>query len=81
MTGRRRIGKTSLVWKAYENEPILYFFVARKAESDLCADYLRYHYTTAGGISKWLEDKHFVDCPSQPLMPSAVRMINCCLRC
>ena len=41
VTGRRRIGKTSLVWKAYENEPILYFFVARKAESDLCSDYLR----------------------------------------
>lgn len=41
VTGRRRIGKTSLVWKAYEGEPILYFFVARKAESDLCADYLQ----------------------------------------
>ena len=39
VTGRRRIGKTSLVWKAYEEEPILYFFVARKAESDLCEDY------------------------------------------
>lgn len=39
MTGRRRIGKTSLVWKAYEDKPILYFFVARKAESDLCEDY------------------------------------------
>ncbi len=39
VTGRRRIGKTHLVWKAYENEPVLYFFVARKAESDLCADY------------------------------------------
>ena len=41
VTGRRRIGKTSLVWKAYKNEPILYFFVARKAESDLCADYIQ----------------------------------------
>ena len=39
VTGRRRIGKTSLVWKAYEDEPILYFFVARKAEADLCEDY------------------------------------------
>lgn len=39
VTGRRRIGKTSLVWKAYEDELILYFFVARKAESDLCEDY------------------------------------------
>ncbi|MBO5809445.1 MAG: ATP-binding protein [Bacteroidales bacterium] len=41
VTGRRRIGKTSLVWKAYEDEPILYFFVARKAESDLCTDYIQ----------------------------------------
>ncbi len=39
VTGRRRIGKTSLVWKAYEDEPFLYFFVARKAEGDLCDDY------------------------------------------
>ena len=39
VTGRRRIGKTYLVWKAYEDEPILYFFVARKAEGDLCEDY------------------------------------------
>ena len=39
VTGRRRIGKTSLVWKAYEDEPFLYFFVARKAEGDLCEDY------------------------------------------
>lgn len=38
-TGRRRIGKTSLVRKAYEDEPFLYFFVARKAEWDLCEDY------------------------------------------
>ena len=39
VTGRRRIGKTSLVWKAYEDAPILYFFVARKSERDLCEDY------------------------------------------
>lgn len=39
VTGRRRIGKTSLVWKAYEDKPFLYFFVARKAEGDLCEDY------------------------------------------
>ena len=39
VTGRRRIGKTSLVWKAYEDEPFLYFFVARKSESDLCEDF------------------------------------------
>lgn len=40
VTGRRRIGKTSLVRKAYEGEPMLYFFVARKAESDLCNDFI-----------------------------------------
>ena len=39
VTGRRRIGKTSLVWKAYSDEPILYFFVTRKAEGELCEDY------------------------------------------
>ena len=39
VTGRRRIGKTSLVWKAYEDEPFLYFFVARKSESDFCDDF------------------------------------------
>ncbi|MBR5684654.1 MAG: ATP-binding protein [Muribaculaceae bacterium] len=39
VTGRRRIGKTSLVLKAYKDEPILYFFVSRKVESELCAEY------------------------------------------
>lgn len=39
VTGRRRIGKTSLIWKAYENETFLYFFVARKAEAELCESY------------------------------------------
>ena len=39
VTGRRRIGKTSLVLKAYNDEPILYFFVSRKVESELCAEY------------------------------------------
>jgi len=39
VTGRRRVGKTSLILKAYENEPILYFFVGRKTESELCESY------------------------------------------
>lgn len=39
LTGRRRIGKTALVLKAYENEPLVYFFVARKTEKELCADF------------------------------------------
>lgn len=36
ITGRRRIGKTELVKKFYEGRTMLYFFVARKAEADLC---------------------------------------------
>lgn len=39
LTGRRRIGKTSLVLKAYEDRPILYFFVGRKAEPLLCDEF------------------------------------------
>lgn len=36
VTGRRRIGKTQLLLKAYENINMLYFFVARKSERELC---------------------------------------------
>ncbi|MBR1564840.1 MAG: ATP-binding protein [Paludibacteraceae bacterium] len=36
LTGRRRIGKTTLVFHAYSNIPFLYFFVSKKAESELC---------------------------------------------
>lgn len=36
ITGRRRIGKTEMVKKFYGNKTMLYFFVARKAEADLC---------------------------------------------
>ena len=39
VTGRRHIGKTSLVLTAYKDEPMLYFFVSRKVESELCAEY------------------------------------------
>lgn len=39
LTGRRRIGKTSLVLKAYEDKTFLYFFVGRKAESLLCEEF------------------------------------------
>ena len=39
-TGRRRIGKTTLIAKAFEDEPFIYFFVARKAEPDLCEGFL-----------------------------------------
>ena len=39
LTGRRRIGKTSLVLHAYKDQPFLYFFVSKKAESALCENY------------------------------------------
>ena len=41
LTGRRRIGKTSLVFHAYKDIPFLYFFVSKKAESELCETYQR----------------------------------------
>lgn len=43
LTGRRRIGKTSLIKKAFEDsdEPMLYFFTGRKAEAVLVDDFVR----------------------------------------
>ena len=41
VTGRRRSGKTSLLIKAYEDvQDMLYFFVARKSEAELCKDFI-----------------------------------------
>ncbi len=40
LTGRRRIGKTMLVRTAYADAPLLYFFVARKAEGELAQSYM-----------------------------------------
>ena len=36
VTGRRRIGKTALLLHAFGDAPMLYFFVARQAERELC---------------------------------------------
>lgn len=36
LTGRRRIGKTSLILNALKNETLVYLFVSRKSEADLC---------------------------------------------
>jgi Predicted ATPase (AAA+ superfamily) len=41
MIGRRRIGKTELMKKFYEGKTLLNFFVARKAESDLCDIFIK----------------------------------------
>ena len=39
VTGRRRIGKTTLVQTAFEDEPYVYLFVGKKSESVLCEDF------------------------------------------
>ena len=41
VTGRRRIGKTSLISKAMGEEPFIYLFVGRKNEASLCAGYCK----------------------------------------
>ena len=40
VVGRRRIGKTSLLVKANEGKPMLYFFVAKKNEVLLCEEFV-----------------------------------------
>ena len=39
VVGRRRIGKTRLLLKAYEQTEHVYFFVAKKSEALLCAEF------------------------------------------
>ncbi|MFV0553741.1 MAG: ATP-binding protein [Mangrovibacterium sp.] len=39
ITGRRRIGKTSLILNALKDEVLVYFFVSRKSEADLCGSF------------------------------------------
>ena len=41
VTGRRRVGKTSLVVKSMEGETYVYLFVERKSEKDLCETFAR----------------------------------------
>ena len=38
ITGRRRIGKTTLIKHAFEGSEMIYFFVARKSEALLCQE-------------------------------------------
>ncbi len=40
VTGRRRIGKTSLILKSVEGFPMVYLFVGRKSEATLCAEFI-----------------------------------------
>lgn len=61
VTGRRRSGKTSLLLKAYEDvEDRLYFFVARKTESELCRDFTE-EIVSRLGIPVLGEVAHFAD--------------------
>jgi len=39
LTGRRRIGKTSLILNALKDDVIVYLFVSRKSEADLCSGF------------------------------------------
>lgn len=41
LTGRRRVGKTWLVTHTYDPDDMLYFFVGRKSEADLCKGYAK----------------------------------------
>lgn len=40
VTGRRRIGKKSLIIKAVQQTPTVYLFVGRKNETTLCAEFI-----------------------------------------
>ena len=40
VTGRRRIGKTTLIREAYKDESFVYFFVARKAVRNWASPHL-----------------------------------------
>ena len=39
VTGRRRIGKTTLIKEAYQDETYVYLFVGKKSESVLCGEF------------------------------------------
>ena len=39
ITGRRRIGKTELIKRSFTGTPFLYFFMARRSESELCENF------------------------------------------
>jgi len=40
VTGRRRIGKTSLIMKSVEDLRTVYLFVSRKSEATLCSEFV-----------------------------------------
>jgi len=40
ITGRRRIGKTTLIAETFREKPFLYFFISRKNEALLCKEFI-----------------------------------------
>lgn len=60
VTGRRRIGKTTLIREAFNDTPFVYFFVARKAESDLC-EVFQEEISEKLGIPTLGSSRHFSD--------------------
>ena len=48
VTGRRRIGKTTLIKEAYKDEPYVYLFVGRKSESVLCREFCEEYQAKTG---------------------------------
>lgn len=60
VTGRRRIGKTTLIREAYKDYTFVYFFVSRKAESDLCEVFLE-EINEKLGIPTLGSSRHFRD--------------------
>lgn len=61
MTGRRRIGKTSLSLKYAENKPHLYLFVAKKTENLLCREFLEQIQQAFHDLPFFGEITHFKD--------------------
>ena len=65
VTGRRRIGKTSLLMKAYGDEPMLYFFVSRESEAGLCREFAdevkaKLHVPVLGNVEHFSELFEFI---------------------
>lgn len=65
MTGRRRVGKTWLVTHTYDTTKILYFFVARKSEAELCKGFTKeieekLHIPILGNVDKFADVFEFL---------------------
>lgn len=60
VTGRRRIGKTQLVLHSYGEENIIYFFVGRKTEVELCEGFVK-EIERKTGIPTLGSPNHFAD--------------------